>query len=247
MSEGVPEVEQRAFAGLALVRRYHHGLVLAGTGNGISQGVGIARAQLLHVDLEPREEGRIHDQTVLDHFGKAGRELAFRQRIQRRGIGEHQARLVEGADHVLAAGMVDRRLAANGGIHLREQRGRHLDEWHAALVSCSGKTGEITDHAAPQRDDGGFAFAAMRQQMIENGIESLPVLVILAVVNDDRHDLDRGVAQRRGQRFQVKWGDRRIGDDRNFALLQARQQKVGAREQPPVDVNRVGALGRARR
>ena len=62
-------------------------------------------------------------------------------------------RLVEGADQILALRRVDAGLAADGGIDLRQQRGRHLHEIDAAAQDRGGKAGEIADHAAAERDD----------------------------------------------------------------------------------------------
>jgi hypothetical protein len=55
---------------------------------------------------------------------------------------------VEGADHVLAQRVVDRRLAADRRIDLRQERRRYLQEGHPALVDRGGKAREIADHSA---------------------------------------------------------------------------------------------------
>ena len=52
--------------------------------------------------LQPGEERGIADQAVFRDLGIAGAEFARRQRVEQRGVGEDQARLVEGADEVLA-------------------------------------------------------------------------------------------------------------------------------------------------
>ena len=59
---------------------------------------------------------------------------------------------MEGADEVLALGRVDAGLAADGGVDLRQQRGRDLHEAHAATHDAGGEAGEIADHAAAERD-----------------------------------------------------------------------------------------------
>ena len=56
----------------------------------------------------------------------AGQQLAARQGGQRAGVGQHQARLVEGADQVLALAGVDAGLAAHRGVDLGQQRGGDL-------------------------------------------------------------------------------------------------------------------------
>jgi hypothetical protein len=55
----------------------------------------------------------------------------------------------------LPSGMIDRGLAAHRGIDLRQQRGRDLDEGHAALVAGGGKAAHVADHPAAERDQGG--------------------------------------------------------------------------------------------
>ena len=69
------------------------------------------------------------------------------------GVDEHGARLVERADHVLAQRMVDAGLAADGRVDLREQRRRHLDERHAALIDSGCEAGDVTHDAAAEGDD----------------------------------------------------------------------------------------------
>ena len=59
---------------------------------------------------------------------------------------------MEGADQILAVGGIDRGLAADRGIHVREQRGRDLHIVDAAPHHRRGKTGEIADDAAAERD-----------------------------------------------------------------------------------------------
>ena len=58
-----------------------------------------------------------------------------------------------GAGVVLALGQVDAGLAAVGGVDLGDQRGRHLDDRHAALVEVGAEAGEVADDAAAERDD----------------------------------------------------------------------------------------------
>ena len=48
---------------------------------------------------------------------------------------------------------IDPRLPADGGIDLRQQRRRDLDEAHAAPDARGRKACEITDDAAAERDD----------------------------------------------------------------------------------------------
>ena len=122
---------------------------------------------------------------MLDHFGESRAQLALGQRIERRDVGDHRARLVKGAEHVLALDMVDGGLAADRGVHLRKQRGRHLQQGHAALVDRGGKPGQIADHPAAERDDERIAAAARCQQRVEHALQARPALRLLAVVHND--------------------------------------------------------------
>ena len=69
-----------------------------------------------------------------------GGELALRQRAQRVHVDDHQPRLIEGADEVLALVVVDRGLPAHAGVHLRQQRRGDLDEADAAQKRGRGDT-----------------------------------------------------------------------------------------------------------
>ena len=139
----------------------------------------VSRAhQPFDVRFDPVEQRRVGDRPVLDDFGQPGAEFARRQGVQRVEVADHQPRLVERADHVLAQRMVDAGLAADRRIDLREQGRRHLDERHAAHVAGRRKTRHVADHAAAQRVEHGLAIATVLQQRVEDQVERLPVLVL---------------------------------------------------------------------
>ena len=50
--------------------------------------------------------------------------------------------------------MVDRGLATDRGVDLRQQRRRHLHVGHAAHVARCRETGEVADHATAEREHG---------------------------------------------------------------------------------------------
>ena len=50
--------------------------------------------------FQPREERGIAKKPVFHEFGIAGTEFARRQRVEERGIGDNQDRLVECADEI---------------------------------------------------------------------------------------------------------------------------------------------------
>ena len=102
------------------------------------------------------------------------------------------ARLMEGADEVLALRRVDRGLAADRAVDLRQQRRRHLHEIDAAQQRRRGKAGDIADDAAAERDEHGAALDAERQDVLAQLGEMREVLGRLAGRQDDRVLRDAG-------------------------------------------------------
>ena len=166
-----PEVQQRAAVVglfLALVVADHRGLEGAGALDRLGLRVAVAADHALAVPLAPGEERGVADQAGLGDLGVSGAQFARRQRAQRAGVGQHHARLVERADQVLAALRVDPGLAADRGIHLRQQRGRDLHERQAAQGRRRGEPRQIADHAAAQRDDRGAPLDPRLQQLVDD-------------------------------------------------------------------------------
>ena len=85
-----------------------------------------------------------------------------------------QRGLVERADQILAGACVDRGLAADRRIDLREQGRRDLDEAAAALEDRGGEADEIADHAATERDDMIAALDAEFEQPVGQRFERAP-------------------------------------------------------------------------
>ena len=158
--------------------------------------------------FEPEEEVLVVDQAIFDHFGIAGGELARRERIERREVRQHQLGLVEGADQVLAVRRIDAGLAADRAIDLRQQRGRHLHEIHAAPGNRGGKAGQIADDAAAQRDDQVAAFEPGREDAFDRLAEEGPGLGALARRQDDLGMAQPGRIERFEQPRQLRLGHR---------------------------------------
>ena len=125
--------------------------------------------QARHIALEPGEELGVAEHAVLDDFRDAGTKFARRQGGEGVAVGDHQSRLMEGADEILAAGVIDPGLAAHTGIDLGEQRGGHLHEIDAAQIDGRHESGQITNDAATKRHQGGVARSVRLQQPIETG------------------------------------------------------------------------------
>ena len=151
MAESMAEIEQRAFAGLALVARHDRRLGAARGRDGVFAR-GAAGEDVGMVGLEPGEEGLVAEHAIFGDFGVAGAELARRQRVEHGRVGDHQHRLMKGAEQIFAVRRIDPGLAADGRVDLRQQRGRHLHEIDAAAQDRRRKAGEIADHAAAERD-----------------------------------------------------------------------------------------------
>ena len=256
--ECMTQVEQHAVAGLALVAAHDLGLGLHALEHGILArrrriaARGPALEYVPPVLLQPLEEFAVAEQAVLHHLGVAGAELALRQGIEQRGVGDHQDRLVERADQVLAVAGVDTRLAADRGIDLRQQRCRHLHEVDATAHDRRRKAREIANHAATQRNDQVAALDPRREHRVADLLKMHEVLGALARRNHDRRraePLERGLGG--GEMMLCHRG---VGDDQSLrprtkpgdTLAEARQQAaadhdvVGALAKPDVDLDRLG-------
>ena len=118
MAERMTQVQQRTHAAFRLVLGDNRRL---GPARGCHRMLDRIRRQRQHIGavrLQPVKKDRIIDQAVFQHFGITGSQVARWKRCQKARIGNHEAWLVEGADHVLAARRVHRRLAANRTVDL---------------------------------------------------------------------------------------------------------------------------------
>jgi len=109
---------------------------------------------------------------MLDHFGESRAQLALGQRIEGRDRRDHCARLVKGAEHVLALDMVDGGLAADRGVHLRKERGRHLQQGHAALVNRGGNPARSPITPPPSATTSVSRPQRRCQQRVEHALEA---------------------------------------------------------------------------
>ena len=83
---------------------------------------------------------------------------------------------MERADKVLARLDVNRRLAADRTVHLRQQRCRNLDKPAAALENGRCKTRQVADNTAAKRDDVVAALDTFFQQPVDRVRQGLPTL-----------------------------------------------------------------------
>ncbi len=141
---------------------------------------------------------------------------------------------MERADEVLALRRIDAGLAADGGVHLRQQRGRDLHEAHAAAQDRRRKAGEVADDAAAQRDDEIAAFEAELEQALAQRLQLAKALGRLARRQRDRADVAAVLLQGRFQRAEMKARDVRVRDDGAARSSEPRaDQLAGTRQQAP--------------
>ena len=126
------------------------------------------------------------DHAVLDDLGQPAAKLAIGQRLERGGVDPDASGLVESADQVLGAGMVDPDFAPDRAIDLRQERRRHHDERKAAGEGCGNETGQIADDPAAQGDDQGVAIGGARGQLVVKPLGLRERLGGLARWNDSR-------------------------------------------------------------
>jgi len=203
------------------------------------------RRQGAQVLFEPGKKHRVANQADLDDLGESGRELAVGKRIERVGVDNHRARLMERADHVLAERVVHAGLAADRGVHLGEQRGRHLDERDAALVTGGGESGHVADNTPAQRNEGGAPVTMRRKQRIENTVQHLERFVLLAI---GQHHLDwlqgNDMCAQPGE---IQRRHRLVGDNGHPGSQDMPREQFGPVEQAGADIDRVTSVPKIKR
>ncbi len=101
-------------------------------------------ARHLFLDRLVRARG-LTQEGVLGHLSPSARPLARREGGQGLGVAEHGLGLPERADEVLAFGEVHTGLPADGGIHLGQERRRHVHVCRAPVVRGGGEAGHVGD------------------------------------------------------------------------------------------------------
>ena len=184
MTEGVAEIEQRPVASLALVAANDRSLGPAAHSNGMLAR-GTAFKDIAPVRLQPGEESGVTEQAVLGDFGVAGAKFAHRQGVERSGVGNHQDWLIKRTDEILAVSGIDRSLAADGGIDLRQQGGRNLHVIYSAPHRGRSEPGKIADDAAAKRNHQIAALDPRRDDRFTDLFKPAKALRAFAYGNDN--------------------------------------------------------------
>ncbi len=120
---------------------------------------------------------------------------------------------MERADQVFSKWRIDAGLAADGGINLREQSRRRLDEADTAAQARRGEAREVADDAAAQGHDQIAALDSLRQQAVANAGEFRIALRGFARRHRDDPAAQAGRFQARLHPFAVESGHGLVGDD----------------------------------
>ena len=140
----------------------------------------------LEVAADPLEEPRARRHAVLHHLVEPRAEFAPRQRAQHGRIDDHAVRLIERSDQILAERMVDADLAADGAVHLREQRRRDVHERDAAQVGRGREPGHVADDAAAERHERRTAIGLGLDQRVVHAGDRRELFEPFAVGNQNR-------------------------------------------------------------
>jgi hypothetical protein len=243
VAEAVAKIEQGANTGFFFVLRHDLRLVFDRTANQVVQRGGVARGGGVRPLLQPVEKGGVADGAVLDDFGQARAVLPGGQGVQRGGVYEHGAGLVKGADQVLALDVIDSRLAADRGVHLRQQGRRRLQETHAPHVAGRREAGDVADHAAAQGDQRRVTAGLHADQLVDDPVPGVRRLVLLAVGNDV--DLRPAIAERCAQRAKIQRGHGIVADDQDLAGAEVLAPEPRVAQQSAAEINGVCAGGQA--
>ncbi len=150
---------------------------------------------------------------------------------------------VKGADEVLAVLGIDRGLAADGGIDLRQQRGRDLHIVEPAAHHCRRKSGEVADHPAAERHHQVGALDARGDEGLAHPLQDGEALRALARRHGHHGGADPGLRQRRLCSGEMVVRDGLVADDGDLGARSQRRDPLAERsEDTAADHDVVAAL-----
>ena len=194
------------------------------------------------VRFQPRKERGVAEQTVFDDLRIAGAKFPRRQGIERGGVGDHQNRLMEGADEIFAVGGIDGGLAADRGIDLSQQRGRHLHVVEPAPHDRGNEAGEVADDAAAKRQNKIAALDTRRDHLLARLLEYAEALCAFTGWNDHPARRDGTAGKRSFERVERNASDIVVSHDRDFSSrTQSRNPRPERRDEFASDHNVIAA------
>jgi len=215
VADRVAVVQEGAAAGFAFIFGDDGGLDGDRAGDQVGRGEGRA------IDggcFEVADEGLVEDEAVLEEFGPAVAELAVGEGAEEEGVDDDGARLREGADEVLAAGVVDAGFAADGSVGHGEEGGGRVEEGDAAEDGGCGEPGEVGDDAAAEGDDEVRPLNPVVDEEVVDGGEGLEVFVLFTRRDGEARGRVPGGFERGPGAGGEEGADGGVGDDEGSAV-----------------------------
>ena len=140
--------------------------------------------------------------------------------------------------------MVNACLAADAGVHLGDQRRRHLHEGDAPQINRCGEPGQIADHAPSQRNEPGLALVSAPEECVEDHGDRLERLGPLPVREGQHRRFQADRPQAMDDPGSVMSLDNGVrDDDRLGPQLKRHEELSDAIEQSILDYDFVAVLG----
>src|SRR5215475_10995820 len=219
--DGVAEIEDAAQAGFALIGRDDLGLDLATARDDAGEQRRIEPGDPFQILLDQGEQVRVADHAVFDRLVKPRAQLPRGQAAQNARINDDRARLMESPDQVLAERVIDRRLASDRTVDLREQSRGNLDAIDSAQKSRGDKAREVAYHAAAERDHPVGSFKTIGDQKTPGAFGRAQRFRPLAVAYQMRERREAGALQTLFDGLAIESMYLRVRDDRQAESLTA--------------------------
>lgn len=246
MAKCMAQIEQGTPSGLALILFNDPGLERDSIGDRLGQSRAVERR--FPGLRQPFEHVGISDQGGLEDFGVTRAYFPVGQALEKKRIGDHQARLVEGADEILAVPRVDPRLAAHRTVYLGQQSGGDLDEACAALGDRGSKASQIAHDAATEGDNVLAPLDIAIEQGFDDGLQATEALRRFAGLHNDGLTFDARAIQPGLDPVEMEVGDIVVRDHNSPLAGEERSQTVRARFQcARADNDVIGPISQAHR
>jgi hypothetical protein len=115
---------------------------------------------------------------------------------------------------------IDPGFAADGAVHLRKERRRHLHKAETAQKNRCGKSGEIANDAAAEGQQQRATFDALIEQRFKEPLQMSEILAPLAGGEDDGLWRDSLALESAAEGEKVQLGHALIGDDEHTLFLE---------------------------